>query len=207
MEASIFLSGEGPNELGSRYSDPADGTVPGVLEVLLRRVRPTGWKTRGAMAWKAIRKYRAGAGRLGAHHDRHNVQGLVAHAYAEHAEVLAFMRDLDGDPDRAAAIDDGLAEIRGLFEAEYRYALAIIAGTPAPCLEGWIIAMCGVRGTDAMSRAKVMDALTERGLELKRLAAYLPVVEAGDLDRVEAPTMVEFLATAREVLADVIDGT
>jgi hypothetical protein len=159
------------------------------------------------MPWKAIRKYKAGAGRLGAHNDRHNVMGLIAHAYAEHAEILAFLRDVDGDPDREGAIAAGLAEVSDAFAEEYRYELAVIAGMPAPCLEGWVLAMLGVHGTDAMSRAKVMALLDERTIEAKRLREYVEVLDGTDLDHTNAPSLAAFLASARGCLASVTKAT
>jgi hypothetical protein len=74
------------------------GDEPGVVEALLRRVRPSGWRVAAALPWKNIRKYRAGAANQRADHaDAHNVRGLVLHAYEEACEMLAFVRDVDGE--------------------------------------------------------------------------------------------------------------
>lgn len=56
----VFLGGEGSNDIGTRWHVPM-GDSPGVAETLLRRVRPSGWRVAGAMQWRSIRKYRAGA--------------------------------------------------------------------------------------------------------------------------------------------------
>ena len=205
LEVRVFLGGEGSNELGTRADQPM-GDTPGVLEHLLRRVRSTGWNVGGALRRNHIRKYRAGAGALGLHNDTHNVKGLIAHAYQDHAEVLAFLRDIDNDPDREQAIIDGIAQIQGAFETEYRYTLAIVAGMPKPHLEGWLLALLGVRDTDEMSRVKAERTLAERGVELKRLDGYAQLVEQAALDTIPPCSLVAFLEQVRRVLDVAIDG-
>lgn len=100
----VFLGGEGSNELGTRWHRPM-GDQPGVVEALLRRVRADGWCVGGARLWKTIRKYQAGVARGAPNHgDARNVLGLVLHAYEAACELLVFVRDDDGDPDRDPAI-------------------------------------------------------------------------------------------------------
>src|SRR5882672_5650349 len=108
----VFLGGEGNNDIGTRWYRPMGG-LPGVIEVLLRKVRATGWHVAGARSWQSIRKYRAG-GALGKanHGDARNVLGLVLHAYEDACEMLAFVRDHDGDDLREQEIHrilDGIA--------------------------------------------------------------------------------------------------
>jgi len=102
----VFLGGEGNNDIGTRWYRPMGG-LPGVIEVLLRKVRATGWHVAGARSWQSIRKYRAG-GALGKanHGDARNVLGLVLHAYEDACEMLAFVRDHDGDDLREQEIDE-----------------------------------------------------------------------------------------------------
>src|SRR5258705_10886531 len=120
----VFLGGEGNNELGTRWYVPM-GDEPGVVETLLRRVRPSGWRVAAALPWKAIRKYRTGAANQRADHaDAHNVRGLVLHAYEEACEMLAFLRDVDGELPRDQAIHRALESIADLCFAEmYGYKL------------------------------------------------------------------------------------
>jgi hypothetical protein len=60
----VLIAGEGPNEIGTHFDrsqDPRpilDETVIGVIEALLLKIRPGGWKTHGTMQWKAVPKLR-----------------------------------------------------------------------------------------------------------------------------------------------------
>lgn len=100
----VFLGGEGNNDIGTRSHTPM-GDDAGVVEALLRRVRPTGWRVAGARSWQSIRKYRARAAiKEPAHRDAHNVRGLVLHAYEDACEMLAFVRNIDGEDQREEAI-------------------------------------------------------------------------------------------------------
>lgn len=47
----VFLGGEGSNELGTRWYVPM-GDELGVVEALLRRIRPGGWRVAAALPWK-----------------------------------------------------------------------------------------------------------------------------------------------------------
>lgn len=173
----VFLGGEGSNEIGTRGARPM-GDTPGVVEVLLRRVQPTGWTVVGARPWKSIRKYRAGAARHADHADIHNVLGLVLEAYEHACELLAFFRDGEGDERRAQAIQRTLADIdtHG-FAAEYRYQLAIVGGVPLPCLEGWILCLLGFPRTDEMTSARAEAELATAQITLKSTEQYVAIAE------------------------------
>jgi hypothetical protein len=171
----VFLGGEGQNELGTRGQSPP-GDDAGVLETLLRRVRPLGWQVDGAQPWRSIRKYRAGRG--GEHNDAHNVRGLALLAYERACELLAFVRDADGDPLREQAIADAVSTIPELRFAEgFGYELAIVAGVARPNLEAWILCLRGRANTDAMSVSNIKRGLTDEGLELKATADYVAQAE------------------------------
>src|SRR3954470_6460776 len=143
----VFLGGEGANDIGTRSEQPM-GDGPGVSEVLLRRLRrlrPTGWQVDGAMTWSAIRKYRAGvAANNAAHADVRNVLGLMLQACERGCEMLAFLRDADGEPLRAQAIE---ALLDDLPDLGYGYPLTVVGGVPRPKLEGWILCLLGVHGS------------------------------------------------------------
>jgi hypothetical protein len=175
----VFLGGEGNNDIGTRWYRPM-GDQPGVIEVLLRRVQTTGWHVAGARSWQSIRKYRAGGALGKVHHaDARDVLGLVLHAYEDACEMLAFVRDHDGDDPREQEIHRILAEIAGFgFVEEYRYELAIVGGVARPKLEGWILCLRGVTGTDEMSRVRVDRELAAAAVELKSTDQYVAIAES-----------------------------
>lgn len=202
----VFLGGEGNNDIGARWYRPM-GDQPGVVEVLLRKVRATGWHVAGARSWQAIRKYRAG-GALGKadHEDARNVLGLVLHAYEDACEMLAFVRDHDGDDLREREIHRILDGIAGLgFAEEYRYKLAIVGGVARPKLEGWMLCLLGVAGTDQMSRARVDRELAAARVELKATDQYVEIAESCVLPTGDG-SLPTWLARADATFRRLIDG-
>jgi len=202
----VFLGGEGNNDIGTRWQRPM-GDQPGVVETLLRRVRPSGWHVAGARSWKSIRKYRAGAARKRADHDDvHNVLGLVLHAYEEACEMLAFVRDLDGEDLREQEIRRVLETIATFgFAEEYHYELAVVGGVARPKLEGWILWLLGSTGTDAMTPARVDRELATTDIEPKLTAQYVAIAESGTLPSGEG-SLPEWLAGADATFRQLIDG-
>lgn len=172
VAVKVWLGGEGPCEIGTRGDG---GDQPGVLEALLLRLEPAGWIVGGAERWQYIRKYRAGSAlRAGRNHeDIHNVVGLALMAWEAACEVVAFARDTDADRERATAIEQGIAAAAGLFPM-----LVVVGGVARPAIEGWILALLGVRDTDGMSRQRTLDELAARDIDEKSPAAYVCVVEA-----------------------------
>ena len=175
----VFLGGEGKNDIGTRWHDPM-GEHAGVIEVLLRRVRASGWQLAGARCWQHIRKYQAGAAQQRPdREDARNVLGLVLHAYEEAAELLVFVRDRDRDDEREREIQRVLDEMNNYgFADEYRYELAIVGGVALPNLEGWILCLLGVHGTDTMTPSRVDRELATREIEAKSTADYVAVAES-----------------------------
>jgi hypothetical protein len=202
----VFLGGEGNNDIGARWHEPM-GEQPGVLEVLLRRVRPDGWRVAGARAWQSIRKYRAGAALGPGHHaDARNVLGLVLHAHEQACEMLAFARDRDGDRLREREIEDVLGALPSFgFAAEYRYELAVVGGIACPKLEGWILCLRGVAGTDDMSRTRVDRELAQAGVELKSTDQYVAIAASCPLPTGDG-SLPTWLARADETLRRLIEG-
>lgn len=193
----IFLAGEGPNEIGNRAAHAAYRTEarPGVLEVLLRRVQPEGWEVGAARVWTSIRKYRVGKA---SHNDTHNVLGIALDAIEAGCDILAFSRDLDNDPDRKAAIEDGLARIPVVFPRPPE----VIGGVAVPALEGWILALLGRRKTEELTTPQAVKALTEESIDEKDGLAMVTVAEEADIDLVpeDAASLRAWLERAREVL-------
>jgi hypothetical protein len=202
----VFLGGEGSNDIGTRWHQPM-GDRAGMAEALLRRVRPGGWQVAGALPWRSIRKYRAGAAaRRADHADVHNVLGLVLAAYESACEMLAFVRDGDGDARREHAIRQVVAEIGAYrFSDTFHYDLAIVGGVPRPKLEGWILCLLGVADTDEMSSARVDRELAARGILAKAGAAYVALAETCELPA-GGGSLARWLADAREAFDGLLDG-
>jgi hypothetical protein len=196
-KVKVFLSGEGRNELGSRAGQRAyqSDQEPGVLHALLARVQASGWEVGGACNWSRIRKYRVGAA---PHEDTHNVLGVALDAKEAGCEVLAFSRDVDKDLGRHQAIEDGIA----LVPRTFANAPEVIGGVAVPKLEGWILALLGVRGTEALSPSRAEKDLVAKGVAPKDGRAMVEKVEGADLAGIppDAASLRTWLGRARDVL-------
>jgi hypothetical protein len=121
-------------------------------------------------------------------------------------ELLVFVRDDDGDPDRDPAIRDTLGRIASYgFADEYGYELAVVGGLARPKLEGWILCLRGVLCTDEMTRAAVDRVLADSDVGLKSTEDYVAVVEVAVLPR-GAGSLADWLRRAAETMAALIDG-
>lgn len=200
----VWLGGEGPSEIGDR--DRLGGERVGAVEALLRKVEPDGWRVAGAVRWKRIRKFTVGAARGRASHgDIHSIAGLVNIAYEAECEVVAFTRDVNAHTERAEAIRRGIAlarEIRHLAEVE------VIGGPAISALEGWILALLGVRDSESMSRRRAKERLADWDLVGKKAEDYVEVIEKADIRKDRLPPgcdgLCAWLATARDVLGRVM---
>jgi len=137
------------------------------------------------------------------------VLGLVLAAYEAAADAVAFSRDEDGDPDREDAIAMALAWVRD----DSGWSIHVIGGVAKPAIEGWILALRAVPGTDEMSRARAAVHLAEHRIELKSTHHYVEVIAQAELG--EAPhfglpsgaaSLRAWLVTAHDVLARVVYG-
>lgn len=195
-EVGVYLGGEGNNELGSRCGDPIyqNDSKPGVVETLLRAVQPCGWNVVGAMKWCRIRKLQAKGQTPG---DRRNVLGLVHEAKRARAQVLAFVRDADGDRDRTRAIEAGIREARKSFPD-----VEIVGGTAIPVLEAWILAMHGEQNTEGLSKAAAQAKLVQKHIDPKNTDAMVEVATKVVPARLpeDATSLKTWLATASEIL-------
>jgi hypothetical protein len=188
----VFLAGEGATELGgwSRekvYRDPTPAT--GVLEALLKKVRPSGWIVVEAICWKSIRKYQA---RPKMSAELRNVLGVALHAKEVGAEVLAFTRDRDRDTTREAEISEGIARSVSLFEPCPR----IVGGVAIEAIEAWTLALHGQRRGHRHPRPK-------EELAAASITDQIAVVEAASLDNpdLDAPSLKSWIERARAALA------
>jgi hypothetical protein len=204
VPVKVWLGGEGPNEIGGRGHDPPTER-PGFLEVMLLRLEPSGWRVAGATTWNRIRKYRSGIHNA----EERNVRGLVLEAWEAGCEVVAFVRDVDSDPDRARKIEAAVEAASAVFE---RPPIAIIGGAACPALEGWLLALLGERDTDAMSRPRSCEGLAERGVRVKDTSEVVAIVEDCTPEMLEslAPgtdSLKDWLKLARTVMCAVVHGT
>lgn len=196
MSTSVFLGGEGPNELGSRCGHPAyqTGDSPGVIEALLLRIRPDGWTVVGACKWCRIVKLRA---RGPTPMDEQNVLGLAHEAARARADVLAFTRDADGDEKRPRVIEKAVTVAGQKFPS-----VAIVGAAAVPVLEGWILALLGERGTEALGKAAAQRRMVEKGVEEKNTRAMVEVVADADMQAIpkDAASLHRWLNRANAAL-------
>jgi hypothetical protein len=201
VAVKVWLAGEGPSEIGNRETG---GERVGVLEALLRRIEPTGWVVDRASIWKDIRKYKAGSALRGAGDDR-SIQRLVLFAYEAGCEVVAFSRDRDSDPERETTIKDGLAAVTAAYPS-----VGVIGGLAKPCIEGWVLALAGVKQTEAMSRPRCDSELANRDLLAAEPAveAFVAIVDRANLDALPngCDSLTTWLARARAVLSPAVHG-
>jgi hypothetical protein len=198
----VFLAGEGPNELGDfgkeesfqPSGDKERRNRPGVLEALLRHVQPEGWEVAGGIRWKNIRKLTVGAGKKG---EEESVHRAHFHAKKRGCQVLAFARDRD-KPKYAHRVTDIDAAIKALDDAGD--GPSIIGGVSVEKLESWLVAIAGIRGSEAMTRPE--EALNPLGIGDKDTEAMVRHVEERGLDgiAVDAVSLRLWLDRARSVL-------
>ena len=196
----VFLAGEGPNELGSWARDPVyrsqtpDGVpLPGVLESLLRKVRPDGWTTRDAILWKHIRKLQA---RVPGRADERNVRALILKAREAGCHVVAFSRDTDGHSEVDFNVETAIADHEQTGDGSIRVA----GGTADPKLEAWVLALKGEHHCE--DRGHLQERLEKLGVGPKDTPAMVAVVEQADLSAVpeDAHSLVRWLGRARAAL-------
>ena len=140
----VFLSGEGPDELGDLFKEPqyrGKPPLPGLLHALLEKKASLLPEIVGARIWKRIRKFR-----LAKHGDAetHNVLGLLVEADEVGADVLVFVRDQDGDEERERAVKEGIR----LAREDGRFHAKVAGGVAVQEIEAWLLAMLGERRSE-----------------------------------------------------------
>lgn len=201
MAARVWIVGEGNSELGRPDGYGSRGRR--VLDALLVRVCANGWQCVAKLQWNRIKKFRAGGAHVGKHGDYLNVLGLVLQAHENKADAVAFSRDTDSDPERGAAVHEAIDWLRD----ESGWQIDVIGGVAKPAIEGWILALCGVRDTDMMSRNRTIKHLNDQKIEAKSTDDYVDIVDQctlGDPETFDLPPGTEslrsWLATAHQVL-------
>jgi hypothetical protein len=145
---------------------------------MLRRAAPTGWRVVGGLPWKSIRKLRT-RGRVEA--ELQNVRGLLFEASRARdgrpADVVAFIGDSDGNPKRVASIGAALDAHAQCGAAPTR----VIGGCAAPMLEGWLLALRGVHGSERpRTKTHLTAQLANHGCREPTTRAFVALVEAAD---------------------------
>lgn len=191
----VFLAGEGRHELGGLANDPPYRSAKpvGVLQALLERCAGGAIEVGGARRWKEITKYKSG-GHVSA--EARAVLGLHVDAIEHGCSVLAFVRDTDGDTQRAADIALGLAMAQENFPA-----VEAVGGVAIQSLDAWGLALAGERRTEARNRATTKAALDANGAGSTEARAQ--AVRDADLNKLpaDAASLAAFIDRAREVLA------
>jgi hypothetical protein len=196
----LLLAGEGPDELGRWFRErpyrqsARDGAeVPGILEALLAKLDLAPWEIADAVRWRdrRIPLYRTGERRAP---ETRRVLGLALLAEERHVEAVVFVRDRDGDEEREADIEAGVAQAPGLG-----LATPLAGGVAVEEIEAWILALLGDR--DAESHARPKEKLAEKH-GLRTRTQKVSVIEAARLDQptVHAPSLVRFLERVRSTL-------
>ena len=179
----VFLGGEGPNELGDLSRTPTnrgEHLRPGVLEVLLRKVKHEGWAVVDALRWKDLKHLRVG-GAIKGNNETLNVLKLVHHAREARCDAVAFSRDRDGPrfKQRQLDVDHGIVQA-----GQQPDALGMIGGMAIEKLEAWLVALAGIHGTEDMGGVRLERELSQLGIELKSTGQYVAHAEAADLKQI-----------------------
>lgn len=147
----VFIAGEGSDEIGDWAGDPAylpAAPFGGVVEALLRQVRTDGWIIGGGGPWKRIRQIAVGRDLHG--RERRRVLGVINQALEAGCDVVAFVRDQDGEVDRELVIENAIQEARTLL------GIGVIGGVAIQELDSWILAILGEPGSETMRQPKPM---------------------------------------------------
>lgn len=199
----LLIAGEGRNELG-RWAVEAsyrDSNEAGVLEALLRKVKPEGWKISGGVLWRKIPKYKVGAHR-GA--ETRNVLGLMSYAKDRGFDGVVFSRDRDSEKpegrERERDVQDGLAAIESVLPG----APPCAGGMAIERLESWLLAIGGAPRSEARKSDSVDAWLSERAVPAKDTKAMVAFVERANLDHIpsDAVSLRAWLDSVRRLLGD-----
>ncbi len=194
MSLRVWLGGEGRNELGGRDGDPVyQNDQPGVIETLLRAVRPEGWHVAGATKWSRIRKLQPGKATA----EQKNVLGLALDARESQCQVLAFVRDADGDADRIRDVDEALKRAGEMFPS-----LRIVGGTAVNVLEAWVLAAKGDTKTESLGKVAAQTRLQDEGFAPKDTLAMVGVAAKVTLEKLptDAASLRAWLLQAAKAL-------
>lgn len=186
----VFVAGEGPTELGDYARHPSYRAEPpnaGVVETILRKVRPEGWEVADGIQWRRIRKYRVLSG---GDPEVRNVLGAALAAKESGCEVLAFVRDRDRDEEREGSIRSGIDQAPTVIDG----CPSLVGGVAIEAIESWILSLGGERGAEKHRRPK--ERLGAIGV-----AEMVEKVKVADLAAApsDAQSLLDWLQMARSV--------
>ncbi len=145
----VFLSGEGPDDLGDWCNEPQYRSDPpkiGVVEALLRKTANVDFTVVQACVWSKIRKFKAGDH---AQPETRNVLGLMNEAEEARCDALVFVRDQDGYVDRQESIEAGM-----MLARDSEFTPALVGGVAIQEIEAWVLALLGERRSEQHTDAK-----------------------------------------------------
>lgn len=117
--------------------------------------------------------------------------GLTLRALDEGCDVLAFVRDRDGDADREQQLERGIEEAARTFAS-----VRIVGGVARESIEAWILAMRGDAGCESHRHPKG-ELATRHGIRTR--AEKVSVVDSADLDpaRARSATLDRWVSRAQ----------
>ena len=185
-----LLAGEGKTELGEWAKEPPFRELPGevgVLAALLERAAGSAFKVVDGVAWKNIRKYRAGNH---ASAEARNVLGLALYARRVPCDAVVFSRDRDGSVERQRDLDEGIRRAREDFPD-----LVVIGGIAIENIEAWILVLLGADG-ESMSFRKTKAELETR-LGIATLQGMVDAVRRASMDSLPSGSLCAWWECAR----------
>jgi hypothetical protein len=194
----IFLAGEGRTELGDWASEPNYRPAmpePGLLEALLRKLKPEGWTIVDAICWKHLPRERRALPRAYRAHERMpaevgNVLGLVLRARDTGCDAVVFSRDRDRDVDREKDVLAGIVRAKEIVADRPK----IAGGMAVEMIESWVASLQGRKGAESLADPSTL-------LADKSLAGKRAVVDSADLARL--PPDAHSLRRWRDAVASV----
>lgn len=194
----VILAGEGKNELGDFALEPpfrSAKPTPGVVEALLRQIRPDGWQIVDAILWKKIPKLQVGIGKKG---EEHNVYRAFHHAKKRGCDVFAFTRDRDKA--KFAHREHDIERAIQALKSDASNGPAVAGGVAIEKLESWLAAIAGTHGSEALRRPE--EILARLGVSDKDTTAMVSLVEGNGLGKIphDARSLLRWLDRAMDAL-------
>jgi len=160
MTLSVFLAGEGRTELGGWFDAApyrAEPPARGVLQALLAHACTARWEVRDASPWKDVPLYASGD--HASPEERRALRHILL-ARERGCQVVVFARDTDRDRDRQQQLERAIEQA----PAKVPECPHVVGAPAVPNIEAWVLALQGVRGTEAMragAQARLVAAITK----------------------------------------------
>ena len=182
-----FVAGEGPHEIG-KWSEPheyrstsmrSDGVL---AEVVRKRHDVT---VVGGCLWKQVRKFKAGNH---ASAEERTLRGIMLHAEESDADVVFWVRDSDGDPDRVKDLRDSESRVRSDHPDLRLHGLCA-----EPCIEAWVVGMPGKHASPETMSAPALKKLAAKH-SIGTEAEMLEVVRHHAIDPRRNPSLHQWFS-------------